>query len=143
MDLFDFFEKFPGEKECLAYFISAREKGGIACAKCACTEHRWLADSDRFVCEQCGNQIAIKTGTLMEKSSLPIKYWFVAIALLTSSSAAITATDIRKKFGSDDNHQVNEMLAVLNACLHRISHQRSFEHLLAACIKSENFDLLY
>lgn len=138
MDLFEFLETFPGEYECLEYFIAARLKAGITCRECCCTTHHWVPGPDQFECNSCQNRINIKSGTVMEKSKLPIKYWFVAIELLTSSTEKIAITEIQEKLSGAELSQISEMLESLNTCLGNSKNRKSFDQLLVACVANQN-----
>lgn len=136
MDLLEFLDKFPGENECLEYFIAARLKAGITCGECGCTSHKLMPGPEQFECSQCGNRINIKSGTVMEKSKLPIKHWFVAIALLTTYSEA-TIEDIQKKIDPMDFDQVKEMLEILRQCRQKVGDESTFDRLLLACVQND------
>lgn len=137
MDIFDFIERFPNEQECLTYFIETRQKTGIQCQKCGCMKNSWLAGIDRFVCKKCGNQFGIKSGTLMENSKLPIKHWFIAIQLLTSSNDNFSITEIQEKISGAEQNEVLEMVKVLKAHLDKLKNGQSFDQLLQACLVNQ------
>jgi hypothetical protein len=134
MNIFDFIERFPGEQESILYFIETRQKVGVLCQKCGCMKHIWLADIDRFECEKCGNQIGIKSGTLMENSKLPIKHWFVAIQLLTSSDNNFSIAEIQEKISGAEPKEVRESLETLKDQLYKLKNGPSFDQLLLACV---------
>lgn len=138
MNIFDFIERFPNEEECLTYFIETRQKTGTQCQKCGCMKNSWLAGIDRFVCKKCGNQFGIKSGTLMENSKLPIKHWFIAIQLLTSSDDNFSIAEIQEKLGDTKKEQISEMLESLNSCDDQRKKELTFDQLLLACVKNEH-----
>ena len=138
MNLLDFLERFHGEKECLEYYIAIRQKTGIICQKCGCNNHNWVARINQFECYQCKNRLSIKRGTVMENSKLPIKYWFIAIHLLTSSIENLTIAEIKKKLGFPEHEQINEMLGILNLLISRTDSKCSFDELIFACVDSQN-----
>lgn len=137
MDLLEFLEKFPGENECLEYFIATQLKAGITCLECGCTSHKWVPGPEQFECNQCGNRINIKSGTMMEKSKLPIKHWFVAIALLTTYSEA-SIEEILIKLGPAEFNQVKDMIKVLKLCREKVGDESTFDRLLLACVLWNN-----
>lgn len=137
MDIFEFIERFPGEKECVSYFIETRQKAGVLCQKCANTEHSWLGDINRFECEECRNQIGIKSGTLMENSKLPIKHWFIAIQLLISSCGNFSIAELQEKISGAEQEEVLEMLEILKAHLDKLNNGQSFDQLLLACVANQ------
>lgn len=136
MDLFDFIDRFPNEEFCLKYFVAARQSVGITCFKCGNDKHEWVKAIDKFECEKCGNLISVKSGTAMENSKLPIKFWFIAIQLLTSITEKSSNSEIEKKIGNDVNSdQVLKMLETLNSLTAYTENSFSFDQLLWACVK--------
>jgi transposase-like protein len=138
MDLFDFIDRFRGENDCLTYFSDIRKKAGVVCPKCGCNKHLWLAGINRFECQECKNQVSVKSGTVMENSKLPIKYWFMAIHLLTSDTGNLTMAEIQERLSATDQKEVHEMLKRLNECLTDPENGKSFDQLLLACIAHHN-----
>lgn len=137
MDLLEFLDKFPGENECLDYFIATRLKAGITCPECGGTSHKWVPGPTQFECNQCGNRINIKIGTVMEKSKLSIKHWFVAIQLLTSSIDSISIEEILKKNSGADQNEVFEMLQIIRYYLNKLNYAKTFDQLLLACVDNQ------
>jgi len=138
MNLFEFLERFPGENDCLNYFIETRQKAGVSCRKCGSNKHVWSAEFDRFECVKCGNRIGVKSGTLMENSKLPVKYWFIAIQLLTSSSDNFSIAELQEKISGAEQNEVLKILEILKAHLDKLENDHSFEQLLLACIVDHN-----
>lgn len=138
MNLFEFLERFPGENDCLNYFIETRQKTGISCRKCGSNKHVWSTGIDRFECKKCGNRIGLKSGTLMENSKLPIKYWFIAIYLLTSTNENFSISELQEKLGYRKKENISEMLESLNFHIDQGQKGSPFDHLLLACVKNEH-----
>jgi hypothetical protein len=138
VDLFDFIEQFPEEKDCLEYFISIRRKAGIQCQRCGHHDHIWISSLNQFECAKCKNHISIKGGSVMENSKLPIKYWFMAIQLITSDTEKNTISEIQEKLNGAEPEQVSQMLAKLNSCLDNPENGQSFDQLLLACVANHH-----
>jgi hypothetical protein len=135
MNLLDFIRRFPGENECLQYFISIRENVGIKCKKCGCTKHSWVSEKDQFQCAECENHIGIKSGTIMENTKLPIKYWFITIYMLTSYDKNFSAIELQQKLGCRESEQVEEMLFNLNMVKKQSNCKYTFDSFLYKCLK--------
>jgi hypothetical protein len=75
----------------------------------------------------------IKAGTVMENSKLPIKHWFVAIALLTSSPERYSINEILEKIGDADSSQISLMFVSLKR---KTPTNLSFDQLLYDCVNS-------
>jgi hypothetical protein len=99
MNLLDLNTRFPDEASCVAYLKQKREEEGIVCEKCHGSDHYWLETVLVWKCKNCGNRISLKSGTLMEKTHIPLKTWFIVIHLMTSTKKAFSALEIQKQTG--------------------------------------------
>ena len=99
MNLIDFAGKFPNEKSCKLYFKQLRENEGIYCRKCGHDEHYWKRDKEQYECKKCRARMSLKSGTVMHKSKLTFRYWFIAIHLLTSTKKTFSAREIQRQLG--------------------------------------------
>jgi ISXO2-like transposase domain/Transposase zinc-ribbon domain len=99
MNLLDLNSRFPDEASCVAYLREKREEEGIVCDKCHGNEHYWLQTVLVWKCKNCGNRISLKSGTLMEKTHIPLRTWFIVIHLMTSTKKAFSALEIKKQTG--------------------------------------------
>ena len=136
MQLFEFLERFSGEKECIDYLVETHLRIGIVCPICGCNKHVWHELSSRFECLQCHNFSNIKSETLMKSSILPIKYWFIAIQLLTSETDASSLYDINAKLGRKNIDQINSMMSQLRNGLEDLNREPTFDNLLELCLRN-------
>lgn len=95
MNLIDFIKGYPDEESCK--FKQYRDQLGVSCAKCGGDSHYWKRDKEQYECKVCGMLTTLKSGTVMHKSKLSYRYWFIAIHLLTS---------IKKSFSAKVQHQL-------------------------------------
>lgn len=99
MNILNFNEKFPDETICKLYFKDRREKEGVVCKKCGCTEHYWLKNKWQWQCKFCDFRTTLRSGTIMESSNLPFLMWFKCIALMTMSKKGISAKEMQRQLG--------------------------------------------
>ena len=99
MNLIEFSDHFPDEASCKAKFKELREQEGIVCRKCGHTEHYWKKDKEQYECKKCNARMSLKSGTVMHKSKLPFRYWFLAIHLLTSTRKTFSAKEVQRQLG--------------------------------------------
>jgi hypothetical protein len=99
MNLIDFTEKFPDEESCKLKFKEMREREGITCRKCGHDSHYWKRDKEMYECKRCGTRMSLKSGTVMHKSKLSFRYWFIAMHLLTSTRKTFSAKEIQRQLG--------------------------------------------
>lgn len=100
MNLLDFNNRFPDELSCRQYLRLKREEEGITCKNCGGVKHYWLENKSRWRCANCMSTTNLRSGTIMEKSKLPVKTWFMCIHLMTSTKKAFSALEMQRQLGS-------------------------------------------
>lgn len=88
---------FRTHDRCILYLFEERFSGTV-CPKCkrkdALHKH---PTKDCFTCN-CGSfQVYPKTGTLFERSHLPLHKWFLALFLLCESDGSLSAKELERK----------------------------------------------
>lgn len=99
MDLLNFVDTYPDEQSCKLKFKEIREKEGVKCRHCGGTVHYWLSTKEQFKCKKCGTRTTLKSGTVLENSKLPFRYWFIAMHLMTSTKKAFSALEMQRQLG--------------------------------------------
>ena len=101
MNLLDFSDRFPTEKSCRLYLAEKREKEGITCKECGGTKHYWLAAQSLWRCANntCRSCTNLRAGTIMEKSHIAVKTWFMCIHLLRSTKKSFSALEMQRQLG--------------------------------------------
>ncbi|MBZ4035535.1 hypothetical protein K6T82_12210 [Flavobacterium sp. 17A] len=83
MELRAYFEKYPDEATCIEELKNKRLQNGLICKKCNHDQHSFRRNDLKFQCRKCGSRISLRSGTVMENSNLPIRYWMICIELMT------------------------------------------------------------
>jgi len=117
MDFIEFATHYTSEESCKALVKSYREKEGILCRKCGSTEHYWNTGVDAFDCKHCGTRTTLRSGTVMESSKLPFRYWIYAIYLLTMTKKSISALELQHQLGHKRYEPIWAMLHKLRAVM--------------------------
>ena len=99
MNLINFIEKFPDEASCRANFKEIRDAEGVKCRKCGHTDHYWLKNIESYECKKCRTRMSLRSGTVMQASNLPFRYWFIAMHLLTSTKKTFSALELQRQLG--------------------------------------------
>jgi len=99
MNLLQFHEQFPDEKSCRVYLKVQREKAGLTCDKCGCQKHYWLDAIEKWQCANCRCRKNLRSGTIMGKSKLSVKMWFMAMHLMTSTKKSFSALEMQRQLG--------------------------------------------
>lgn len=113
IQLLDFFKD---EQTCIAYLEQQRWGGTVACPFCGVINpyrtNRGFKCSDK----QCHKKFTVKVGTVYENSKIPLRIWFAAIYLCTSSKKGISSLQASRQLGITQKtawfvlHRVREML---------------------------------
>ena len=131
MSIPDFIEKFPDEASCKAKFKEYRDQTGVLCSKCGGKEHYWKKDKEQYECKSCKTRTTLKSGTVMHKSKLPFRYWFIAMHLLTSTKKSFSAKEIQRQLGHKRYHPIWHMVHKLRESMGK----RDGEYILAGRIE--------
>jgi len=110
MNLLNFIEQYPDEQACIARFKAQRDENGIVCLQCGSQEHIWLKGKLSYECKHCHSRQSLRSGTAMEHSKLPFRYWFIAMHLLTSTKKSFSASELQRQLGHKRYQPIWEMM---------------------------------
>lgn len=113
MNILNFTQRFPDEASCIAYLKEQREQSGVVCRHCDCMEHRWDANKLSFECKHCHSRQSLRSGTVMEHSKLPFRYWIAAMFLLTCTKKSFPTEELRRQLGHKRYQPIWEMACKL------------------------------
>jgi DNA-directed RNA polymerase subunit RPC12/RpoP len=99
MNLINFISQFPDEASCKLKFKEIRDKAGVTCRNCGSKEHYWQSTIWQYQCKKCKSRTTLRSGTVMQASKLPFRYWFIAIHLLTSTKKTFSALELQRQLG--------------------------------------------
>lgn len=97
-NLAEFMQFFSSEKACKRYFEKIRFADGEFCPHCKHDKINHFADG-RYRCAKCKRDFTIKTGTLFGESKIPLRKWFIAIYLLTTSKKGVSSIELSEQVG--------------------------------------------
>ena len=117
MKLIDFISNFPDEKSCKIKLREYRERQGVVCPRCGSILHYWKRDKECFECKCCHYRQSLKANTVMHGSQLPVRYWFIAMHLLTSTKKSISASELQRQLGHKNYNPIWAMLHKLRAAM--------------------------
>jgi hypothetical protein len=99
MNLLNFTSTFPDEASCKRKWKEYRDKQGVLCPHCGCLSHYWKSDKECYECKACHYRQSLRCNTIMHRSQLPFRYWFIAIHLLTSTKKSFSAKELQRQLG--------------------------------------------
>jgi hypothetical protein len=131
MTLIDFTLEYPDEASSKSKFKQYREHIGVVCPKCGGVDHYWKRDKDSYECKLCRHRQGLRANTVMHKSKLPYRYWFIAMHLLTSTKKSFSAKELQRQLGHKRYHPVWHMAHKLREAMGK----RDGEYILAGRIE--------
>ena len=95
-----FMATFPDDDSCAAYLARKRWPSGFVCPVCgSCTGWKLESKAWTWECKDCGRQTSVTAGTIMHKTRLPLRTWFLAAHFVTTHSNGISALQLQAKLG--------------------------------------------
>jgi transposase-like protein len=96
----DFDKQFPTDDACLEFLFKARFPEGAFCEKCQkITPHYRIVSRKVFSCQFCGTHISPTANTIFHKSETPLRSWFHAMFLMSSTKTGISAKQLQRELG--------------------------------------------
>jgi len=103
VSVFRLFEMFPDEESARAYFEQRRWNGTPTCPKChAATKQYKVKRNGKegyFECGCCRAVYTVRTGTIMERSHVPLRKWLFTLYLMGESRKGISSIQLAKELG--------------------------------------------
>ena len=96
---FELFQMFPDAQSARTYFEQKRWPDGATCP--ACHEAKRIhARMDGFYrCNACVNDFTVRTGTIFERSKVPLHKWLYAMYPLVTARKGISSLQLAKQIG--------------------------------------------
>jgi len=96
----DFNRDFSDDDACLEWLKNHLYPNGIFCQRCGqVTKHHKISTRRSYSCDICGHHVHPTSGTIFEHSPTPLKLWFHAIYLMSSTRCGISAKQIERETG--------------------------------------------
>lgn len=97
---YQFIKKFPDEKSAKAYIEQQRWGGHPACPKCGATERIQKRKVEGYYrCLACKVDFTVRTGTIFERSHVPLDKWLYAMYLISTSRKGVSSLQLSKELG--------------------------------------------
>ena len=92
--------RFPDELACARYLVERRWADGFVCPLCGgCKGWELKRDRPARECADCGRQTSVTAGTVIHRSHLALKTWFLAAHIVASHSNGICALQLQGQLG--------------------------------------------
>ena len=98
---FELFERFPDADSARLYFEEQRWNGKVVCPHCT-SERISVRTGKRtgyFRCGICKAEFTVRTGTIFERSHVPLHKWLYAMYLTVTARKGISSLQLSKQIG--------------------------------------------
>jgi transposase-like protein len=100
---YQFIKRFPDAESARLYLEAQRWPKGAICPACGCVERiqpcKRLGKPGYFRCLNCQEVFTVRTGTIFERSHVPLHKWLYAMYLLVTSRNGVSSLQLSKEIG--------------------------------------------
>jgi transposase-like protein len=96
---FKLFELFPDEPSARSYLESRLWPNGARCPECKGGERITTRKGGYYRCNACKLDFTVRTGTIFERSHVPLHKWLYAMYLLVTARKGISSMQLAKEIG--------------------------------------------
>ena len=92
------FKRFPDRHACIAHLEAVRWGDKPACPHCGSLHVARKREGERvgrWNCQDCKNSFNVLSGTVMQKTKIPLQKWFLAIALIVKAKRSLKLSPTR------------------------------------------------
>lgn len=101
ISIFELMRKFPDEGAAIAHLEALRWSGGVDCPRCGVIgkASRHNTRPGFWHCQDCRGFFTVRTGTVFERSSIPLHKWICAIYVLQTAREGVSSFQLSKEIG--------------------------------------------
>lgn len=93
-------KQFPDGRSARAYLEDLRWKGHPVCPFCKCSDRIQTRHAEGFYrCAACKEDFTVRTGTIMERSHIPLDKWIFAMYLMVTARKGVSSLQLSKELG--------------------------------------------
>ena len=96
---FQLFQMFPDQEAARKYLESRIWANGVRCPCCGLGDRITTRKGGYYRCNQCKEDFTVRTGTIFERSHVPLHKWLYAMYLLVTARKGISSMQLSKEIG--------------------------------------------
>jgi len=96
---FQLFEMFPDQETAGTYLEGRLWPNGPRCPVCGLGERITVRKEGFYRCNQCKEDFTVRTGTIFERSHIPLHKWIYAMYLIVTARKGISSMQLAKEIG--------------------------------------------
>ena len=99
VSIIEMFHRFPNQDAARSYMEAQRWPEGAVCPHCAEAERIHERKGGYYRCNACLEDFTVRTGTVMERSHIPLQKWLYGMYLLVTARKGISSVELAKTIG--------------------------------------------
>lgn len=96
---FQLFKMFPDKESARLYIENRRWPNGPVCPHCKESQRITNRKGEFYRCNSCLEDFTVRSGTIFEKSHIPLHKWLYAMYLLVTARKGISSMQLSKEIG--------------------------------------------
>ncbi len=118
-NLIEFIKRFATEEACTEYLSEVRWPDGFVCPRCH-GRAGWATARGLYFCGACERQTSPTAGTIMHRTHLPLRSWFLAMWLVCTQKTGLSAAGLQRELGLGSYRSAWLMLQKLRQAMVRL-----------------------
>ena len=99
INLISLMDDYNCDEACREALEDVRWPSGVACLRCGDTAVDPVRGRGQWMCRSCDYQFSVTAGTIMHRSHLPLRKWFLAIYLMCEAKKGVSANQLKRTLG--------------------------------------------
>ena len=99
LNLVSLIDRYNCDDKCRDYLEAIRWPSGVCCLRCGDTDVDEMESRGQWRCRSCDYHFSVTAGTIMHRSHLPLRKWFLAIYLMCESKKGMSANQLKRTLG--------------------------------------------
>ena len=96
---FQLFKLFPDSESARVYLEARLWPNGVRCPVCGLPDRITERKGGYYRCNQCKEDFTVRTGTIFERSHVPLHKWLYSMYLLVTARKGISSLQLSKEIG--------------------------------------------
>ena len=96
---FELFKMFPDQESARIYLEGRIWSDGVKCPHCLTSDRITTRKGGYYRCNSCKEDFTVRTGTIFERSHVPLHKWLYAMYLLVTARKGISSLQLSKEIG--------------------------------------------
>ncbi len=113
---FKVFQMFPDQETARLYLEKRLWPNGPICPVCGLGERITVRKAGFYRCNQCAEDFTVRTGTIFERSHIPLHKWIYAMYLMVTARKSVSSLQIAKELGITQKSAWFMMHRIREAC---------------------------